>query len=73
MCFSFIIKTMGILYVLDFFEAIARYIEVVRRLGKLEHAEVCLKKAESVSCNLNIDPGYYYCKGLYEWYFILYK
>ncbi|GFY70133.1 tetratricopeptide repeat protein 21B [Trichonephila inaurata madagascariensis] len=52
----------------DFFEAIARYIEVVRRLGKLEYAEMSLKKAESVSCNLNIDPGYYYCKGLYEWY-----
>ncbi|XP_015919309.1 tetratricopeptide repeat protein 21B isoform X1 [Parasteatoda tepidariorum] len=52
----------------DFFEAIARYIEVVRRLGKLEHAEICIKKAEAVSGNLSIDPGYYYCKGLYEWY-----
>ncbi|XP_054721397.1 tetratricopeptide repeat protein 21B-like [Uloborus diversus] len=52
----------------DFFEAIARYIEVVRRLGKLEHAEVCLQKAEDISTNLVIDPGYYYCKGLYEWY-----
>ncbi|XP_035206957.1 tetratricopeptide repeat protein 21B-like, partial [Stegodyphus dumicola] len=52
----------------DFFEAIARYIEVVRRLGKLDNAEMCLKKAEAATSNVSIDHGYYYCKGLYEWY-----
>lgn len=56
-----------LLIFLDFYEAIARYIEVVRRLGKLENAEMCLKKAEAMNSNLSIDPGYYYCKGLYEW------
>lgn len=53
--------------ILDFYEAIARYIEVVRRLGKLDQAEICLKKAEAMSSNLSIDPGFYYSKGLYEW------
>ncbi|KFM79613.1 Tetratricopeptide repeat protein 21B, partial [Stegodyphus mimosarum] len=52
----------------DFFEAIARYIEVVRRLGKLDNAEMCLKKAEAATSNVSVDHGYYYCKGLYEWY-----
>ena len=46
----------------------ARYIEIIRRIGKLESVSVIFEKAEKHSPRTSIDPGYHYCKGLANWY-----
>lgn len=50
------------------YPALARYIECVRRLGKLEDVPPFLNKAEQFSFRSAMDSGFHYCKGLYEWY-----
>lgn len=45
------------------FTALARYIEIQRRLATLESSAALLTKVGSKG-----SPGYAYCQGLYEWY-----
>ncbi|XP_023227553.1 tetratricopeptide repeat protein 21B-like [Centruroides sculpturatus] len=52
----------------NYYSALARYVECVRRLGKLEDVPQYLNKAEQFSFRSSMDPGFHYCKGLYEWY-----
>ncbi|XP_064471618.1 tetratricopeptide repeat protein 21B-like [Ornithodoros turicata] len=52
----------------NYFPALARLIEAMRRLGKLKQAEPFLKKAEAHSPRSGNNGGYFYCKGLHEWY-----
>ncbi|KAM7315036.1 tetratricopeptide repeat protein 21B isoform X2 [Ixodes scapularis] len=52
----------------DYFPALARLIEAMRRLGKLENAESLLKKASELLPRSGTNGGYFYCKGLHEWY-----
>lgn len=52
----------------DYFRALARFIEAVRRLGKLEEVPHYLQKAEHYSSRTSLEAGFNYCKGLYEWY-----
>ena len=50
------------------FPALARLVEVMRRTGTLSDATFYLEKAEQEVLQPNTDPGYTFCKGLYEWY-----
>ncbi len=45
-----------------------RFIETARRVGSLDIVPKVLEKAEKFSPRTILDPGYHYCKGLYEWY-----
>ncbi|KAK8788407.1 hypothetical protein V5799_021812 [Amblyomma americanum] len=52
----------------DYYPALARLIEAMRRLGKLDQAEQFLKKAADILPRSGANGGYFYCKGLHEWY-----
>ncbi|XP_077563092.1 tetratricopeptide repeat protein 21B-like isoform X2 [Haemaphysalis longicornis] len=52
----------------DYYPALARLIEAMRRLGKLDQAEQFLKKASDLLPRTGANGGYFYCKGLHEWY-----
>ncbi|KAH6929544.1 hypothetical protein HPB50_002626 [Hyalomma asiaticum] len=52
----------------DYYPALARLIEAMRRLGKLDQAEQFLKKAGDLLPRSGVNGGYFYCKGLHEWY-----
>lgn len=52
----------------DYYPALARLIEAMRRLGKLENAEPLLKKASELLPRSGANGGYFYCRGLHEWY-----
>ncbi|CAH1774388.1 unnamed protein product [Owenia fusiformis] len=52
----------------DNFEALARLVDLMRRAGKLEEVPRFLELAENASSRASMDPGYNYCKGLFEWY-----
>lgn len=43
-----------------------RYIEVMRRTGNLEEVAQHLETVESI-CDAK-DPGFCYCKAMYQWY-----
>jgi hypothetical protein len=45
-----------------------KFIETARRVGSLDIVPNLLEKAEKFSPRTIVDPGYHYCKGLYEWY-----
>lgn len=51
-----------------YFLAMMRFIDAARRFGKLDLVPPMLAQAEAHSSKAKYDPGYYYCKGLYEWY-----
>ncbi|RDD45285.1 Tetratricopeptide repeat protein 21B [Trichoplax sp. H2] len=48
------------------FSALVRLTDLLRREGKLEDCLPYLEQAESACLNSSIDPGYNYCRGLYE-------
>ncbi|KAI1290321.1 Tetratricopeptide repeat protein 21B [Halotydeus destructor] len=50
------------------FVALARYIEVARRTGKLDSVPALFTKAEEVSPRCINGSEYNFCKGLYQWY-----
>ncbi|KAH8024296.1 hypothetical protein HPB51_022415 [Rhipicephalus microplus] len=52
----------------DYYPALARLIEAMRRLGKLDQAEKFLKKAADLLPRSGVNGGYFYCRGLHEWY-----
>ncbi|XP_075548739.1 tetratricopeptide repeat protein 21B-like isoform X1 [Dermacentor variabilis] len=52
----------------DYYPALARLIEAMRRLGKLDQADQFLKKASNLLPRSGVNGGYFYCKGLHEWY-----
>ncbi|KAK2186994.1 hypothetical protein NP493_181g04009 [Ridgeia piscesae] len=52
----------------DNYEVLARLVDVMRRSGKLEEAAKFLEMAENAGGQSTMNPGYNYCKGLYEWY-----
>ncbi|CAG0921103.1 unnamed protein product [Notodromas monacha] len=49
-------------------EALARLVEVMRRTGHLEECPTYLTKAAQCNPRASLQPGYYYCNGLYLWY-----
>ncbi|XP_071548285.1 tetratricopeptide repeat protein 21B-like [Panulirus ornatus] len=51
-----------------YFPALARLVEVMRRTGTLDEAGPYLDRAEQATLRPNTDPGYNFCRGLYEWY-----
>ncbi|XP_074652535.1 tetratricopeptide repeat protein 21B-like [Tubulanus polymorphus] len=52
----------------DHYEALARLIDLLRRAGKLEDAPRFLETAEKASNKAQIEPGFQYSKGIYEWH-----
>lgn len=52
----------------DYWTALARLVEVMRRTGNLEDVPLYLEKAEATCQRANQEAGLAYCKGLYEWY-----
>ncbi|XP_050699357.1 tetratricopeptide repeat protein 21B-like [Eriocheir sinensis] len=52
----------------DYFPALARLVEVMRRTGTLDEAGPYLDRSEQAVLRANVDPGYNFCRGLYEWY-----
>ncbi|XP_038077972.1 tetratricopeptide repeat protein 21B-like isoform X2 [Patiria miniata] len=52
----------------DHYEALSRLVDLLRRAGKLEDVAQFLEQAEKASSRAAMDPGFNYCKGLYEWY-----
>ncbi|KAF0296468.1 Tetratricopeptide repeat protein 21B [Amphibalanus amphitrite] len=52
----------------DYFAALARLVEVMRRTGHLEKVPDYLEKAEKASQRGTTEPGLAFCKALYEWY-----
>ena len=51
----------------DNYEALAKLVDLMRRAGKLEEVPKFLETAENSSARAALDPGFNYCKGLYEW------
>lgn len=51
----------------DYFPALARLVEVMRRTGTLDEAGPYLDRAEQAVLRANVDPGYNFCRGLHEW------
>jgi tetratricopeptide repeat protein 21B len=47
------------------FEIMAKYIQVCKRIGKLELMEDLLMKEDSPAVRFKLSPGYHYCRGLY--------
>ena len=53
----------------DYWVALARLVEVMRRTGNLEKIpEFLIKSEEFVGTRASLDPGLNFCKGMYEWY-----
>ncbi|XP_052805384.1 tetratricopeptide repeat protein 21B-like isoform X2 [Mya arenaria] len=52
----------------DNYDALARLVDLMRRAGKLEEVPKFLDMAENASPRSKVEPGFNYCKGLYEWY-----
>ena len=52
----------------DFYDALARLVELMRRAGKLSECDKHLEQARAANQRALLDPGYNYCQGLYEWY-----
>ena len=53
----------------DYWVALARLVEVMRRTGHLEDVSQYLNKSEEyVGTRASLEPGLNFCRGLYEWY-----
>ncbi|PVD35924.1 hypothetical protein C0Q70_02893 [Pomacea canaliculata] len=52
----------------DNYEALARLVDLMRRAGKLEEVPRFLEMAQAASPRAQMEAGFSYCKGLYEWY-----
>lgn len=52
----------------DYWTALARLVEVMRRTGNLEDVPFYLHKAEVACQRASQEAGLAYCQGLYEWY-----
>lgn len=53
----------------DYWVALARLVEVMRRTGNLQDVPQYLTKSEEfVGNRASLEPGLCFCKGLYEWY-----
>ncbi|XP_050953552.1 tetratricopeptide repeat protein 21A isoform X2 [Labeo rohita] len=52
----------------DNFHAMARFLHVLRRMGKLEDVQSVLIMCEKFSPLSVREPGYNYCKGLFFWH-----
>ena len=53
----------------DYWVALARLVEVMRRTGHLEEVPQYLNKSEEfVGARGPLEPGMCFCRGLYEWY-----
>ena len=53
----------------DYWVALARLVEVMRRTGHLEDVNNYLQKSEEhVGTRAGLEPGLNFCKGMYEWY-----
>ncbi|XP_050595800.1 tetratricopeptide repeat protein 21B-like [Bombus affinis] len=50
-----------------YWTALARLIEVSRRIGDMDDLEEWLHRAELGMSGANLTPGYYYCAGLLDW------
>ncbi|KAG1679081.1 Tetratricopeptide repeat protein 21B [Nymphon striatum] len=52
----------------DNYEALAKMIEAMRRIGKMEEIPNYFTKITNFSSRSYLEAGFNYCKGLYEWY-----
>ena len=53
----------------DYWVALARLVEVMRRTGHLEDVNNYLQKSEEhVGTRAGLEPGLNFCKGMFEWY-----
>ncbi|XP_061925811.1 tetratricopeptide repeat protein 21B-like isoform X4 [Entelurus aequoreus] len=52
----------------DNYPTFSRFIDLLRRTGKLEDVPILFYRAEQHSSKAKFDPGFIYCKGLYLWY-----
>ena len=50
-----------------YFPALARLVEVMRRTGTLDETAPYIDKAEQAVLRPDVDSGFSFCKGLYEW------
>jgi tetratricopeptide repeat protein 21B len=50
------------------YNALAKYIQLLRRAGRLKDAPRCFELAESVSDRAKFEAGFHYCRGLYHLY-----
>ncbi|XP_066543938.1 tetratricopeptide repeat protein 21B isoform X2 [Amia ocellicauda] len=52
----------------DNYPTLSRLIDLLRRAGKLEEVPRFLEMAEKHSSRAKLEPGFNYCKGIYQWY-----
>ncbi|XP_048122953.1 tetratricopeptide repeat protein 21B [Alosa alosa] len=52
----------------DNFRVMAKFVELLRRVGKLEDIVPFFRVCERFSCKAPYDAGYNYCRGLYLWH-----
>ena len=53
----------------DYWVALARLVEVMRRTGHMEDVPNYLQKSEEfVGTRASLEPGLNFCKGMFEWY-----
>ena len=53
----------------DYWVALARLVEVMRRTGHLEDVNTYLQKSEEqAGTRAPLEPGLNFCKGMFEWY-----
>ena len=54
------------------YSALERYLDIMKRHGKLQDAPTCFTEAEAFSSKTQMHAGYHYCKGLYLRYSLIF-
>ena len=55
-------------FISDHYEALAHFVDLMRRAGKLDELPKFFELAESMTGGRSlIDAGFNYCRGLQEW------
>ncbi|XP_065054055.1 tetratricopeptide repeat protein 21B-like isoform X1 [Rhopilema esculentum] len=52
----------------EHYEALAKYVDLMKRAGQLVECKSFIEMAGKANARASVDPGYNYCKGLYEWF-----
>eukprot|EP00794_Sanderia_malayensis_P003381 gene3381-3871_t len=51
----------------DHYDALAKLIDLMRRAGQLSDCSKFIEQAGKANARSSVDPGFNYCRGLYEW------
>jgi len=52
----------------DHYDALAKYIDLMKRAGQISDCKSFIDQAGKAHSRSTLDPGFNYCKGLFEWF-----